>query len=541
MSRDGFAGLGALMLLARLRLRGRLREALRGLRNPKKAAVMLLGLALVTLFLWASSLGDRGGGNPMFRAEHGRLLLGAFLTFFLLSTSVASIANGAMLFSPAEVGMLFPAPVSSRALIVGHVLSSSTKAFTGALAFTLFLRPGGGTAWYRVLAVYTLVFITLSALAVVIDLHHMHFTAAVRRRRALVWGLALAVSLVGTVLATRAVDGRWSAEVIRHVGLPGSVYASLLSDDAAGGSLLPRLGAALGLLALLLARALSWAGPVRPGALNTSDRVQRTLKRFRRGGPIPETARESTDGRVLPMLPRWGGAGVHVWRQLSALRRKRKAFGLLIGFSIFMAATMSLAGGEPRPALGAIMAMGMLMFMGPFYVQCDFRADLDTLPWLRSLPCSATTLAAGQILASTLVLTGLQYLLGGWGVFFAEPGQLPFWVVGLLALPVLNLVVLAVENGLFLLHPVRLDYSKGPPGASQVVRLYGAFLLKAIVLGSVLGLAALAGVGVGWAANSPLAGLIVALIALVLETAMLVVIVGRIFRSVDPGRGVAPD
>lgn len=538
MSSDDYAGLGALLHLSRVRALGRVRHGMRSLRSPKRLALVLLGLTLVGFFVAASMQGDRGA-NPAFRDGRSDLMISLMLTFFLATTALAAVANGVMAFSPAEVQFLFPGPVGRKALVASQLISTAAKALSGAIIFSLVLNPGDSSAW-RVIAGYFLVFCTLGLLGVAVDLRHMQLLPAQRKRRALLLGIGAALILAGVVAATLAEDGKPSLQMLRHALWPGRLFAGILVASETSVALM-HLGGTLALALVLGALCLTGDHAVRAGALATSDRVRVMLERMGKGGPIPETVKERTSGKLLPMLPRWGGAGVHVWRQLSALRRRRKSFILMLFVVLIAVTTSALAGSRPRPEVGAMVAIVMLAIMGPFYVQCDFRADHDALAWLRSLPTSATTLAAGQLLASTFVLTALQLLLGGWGVFVAEPSHLPIWAFALLALPALNMVVLAVENAAWLIYPVRLDYSKGPPGALEIIRLYGVFIAKAVVLVVVLGMAVLPGAGVGWATGMVPAGLATGFVALHLEVALLVVIVGRLFRWVDPSRDLSAD
>lgn len=538
MTATGFEGLRPLLHLQKRRFVGRMRDGITSLKRPKRLLLVLLGLALVTLFVVGSASND-GKDNPFLAADRAETVMALFLTFFVLTTLVSSVAHGTMAFSPAEVQFLFPAPIGGRALICSHLLAAGTKAFTGALIFTLFLKPQGSGAW-RVLLGYLLVFDTLVVLGLLVDLAHMHLEPLKRKRRAWVVGGGLLALAAMVIAATAAHDDKFSLETLRHVGLPGWLFAGILTADETSVAL-AHLAATLALTGGLTLACLSWKHPVRAGALHTSERMKAALERMGKGGAIPEKIREKTDGRLLPMLPRWGGAGAHVWRQLSALRRRRKAFLLLIFVPLLSATMATLAGDEPRPELGAFMAVVMLGILGPFYVQCDFRADHECLAWLRSFPTSATALAAGQLLASAFVVTGLQLVMGGWGVFLAPPERTLTWIVGLISLPVFNLIMLSVENAVFLVHPVRLDYRKGPPGALEIVRMYGVFLAKAVIMVLVLGMAALPSVGVFLATRSLGAAYAVGAVAFLLETALLVVIVGRLFRWVDPTRDLPGD
>ena len=529
MSRTGWEGMGSLVLLARMSAKARVRHLLKSLRQPKRLVLLIVGLAMVGFFVYAQQHNE--GGNPMFTGDKGAVILPLFLSFFFVSTAVGAVANGSLVFTPPEVQFLFPAPIGTRALLFSRIVSSSIKSGTAALIFTLFLRPEGASTW-RVAVGYLLLFETLVLLSIAVDLCFMGKPRKLRRRWALLWA-AVVVAVAGVTVAISWVQlGGWSKEVFSPLGIVARPWAAVLTSPNPGFD----LGICALVLALLLWRILGFARPIREQAGETSEFVQQKLARMSKGVVLPDKPRAKTSGRMVPSLPRWGGAGPHIWRQLSVLRRKGTAFGMLIAFTVLMGGVLTFVGDEPRPVAGVGAMLGMLLFMGPMYVTCDFRSDYDNLAWLRSLPSSNTALAAGQILASALVLYGVQLLLTGWIIVVAPAEQRLWWLASFLLLPFLNVIQLCVENGAYLLYPFRLDYTRGPPGAVEMGRMYALMLAKMLALALALGLAALPGLGVGWFLGNPAAGLAVSALALVLETCLMVTIVGRIFRRVDPSR-----
>lgn len=529
MSRNGWEGLNSLALLARLSLRGRARHGWRSLRQPKRLILLLVGLALVTLFTLAQDHAD--GGNPIFKGERNELILPLFLSFFFVSAALGSVANGTLVFTPPEVQFLFPAPIGTRALLFSRMASASFKSSTAAIIFSLFLRPAGAPVW-RVLLGYLLLFQTLVLLSIAVDLCFLGKARKLRKRWAL--GLLLMVMAVAaaSVVGSRYELGSWSIDVLRPLGLIARPWAAVLisAEPAAD------LALCAVVMALLVWRILGFARPIREQAGETSDTLHKKLQRLSKGVVIPDKPREHTSGKLLPLLPRWGGAGPHIWRQLSVLRRKGMAFGMLIAFTVILGTVLTFVGHDPRPHAGVGAMLGMLLFMGPMYVTCDFRSDYDNLAWLRSLPTTNTALAAGQILASALVLWAVQLLLTGWIVFVAPAHQRGWWAATMVLLPFLNVIQLCVENGAYLLYPFRIDHTRGPPGAMDMARMYALMLAKMLTLVLAISLAALPGAGLGWFLDNPAVGLAVSAVALILETCLLVTFVGRIFRRVDPSR-----
>jgi hypothetical protein len=236
------------------------------------------------------------------------------------------------------------------------------------------------------------------------------------------------------------------------------------------------------------------------------------------------------------MLPRWGGAGVHAWRQLSSLSRRRKSYMLLLVFSVFTGIGVGISSWDEMPELMAGMMVGMLCFAGPLYVQCDFRSDYDCLSYLRTLPTSPAALAAGQVLASVIVIYAFQLLLGTWVFAVIEPSRIPVWIFLFLTLPLLNALQLCIENGAFLLYPYRLDYTRGPPGAMQIARMYALLLVKMLALIVSVACVGLPAYLIVAYLHMWVVAAIVAWLLLAFEVVMLVWLVGRIFTRIDPSR-----
>jgi hypothetical protein len=182
------------------------------------------------------------------------------------------------------------------------------------------------------------------------------------------------------------------------------------------------------------------------------------------------------------------------------------------------------------------------------YVQCDFRSDYDCLPWLRTLPTPPGVLAAGQLLASAIVLYVLQLVLTGWIVFACPPEQRILWIGAYVALPVFDLLQLAVWNGAYLLSPLRPAATQGAPGATAVLRLYitmGAvfgIIMAALMIAALFGAAPWFGLpllGVESLLVRQVSAFVVAFAALCMVTAVSVWCVGRLFLRVDCSRDLS--
>jgi len=556
MPAGALSGAAPLRLLVLLRMRGRVRAFRAGLRRPARVLMLLFAVALVAFLAWNS---PRTGRHARDWSQAAVLLPCLLLAFTVLSTWAAA-RHGVIAFTPEEVHFLFPAPVTSRALLLTHLLTSAGKSFTGGFFFALFLRPPLVSLPWAALGYGGFLFF-LALLQVRIDISCMRLQAPARARRArFILAFMLALVAGSSALALQRLGPDADLRVLRYAIWPLLPFVSIICGRAGPPEIMQELlGASLpldvsillvlGTVTLLAAGVLSFQGDVREAAHHTSVKLQARIERIRRGRALMDAPKALSGGRVLPMLPRLGGAGVHAWRQLTVLSRSRKPYLLLVVMTLLMGVSMGLAqrgSAQPSALSAAASMLAMLVFVGPMYVQCDFRADYECLPWLRSLPTPPGILAAGQLLASALVLYVLQVLLTGWVFFVLPASNLPWLAVMLVCLPVFNLLQLSVWNGFHLLYPMRMTAKEGsPPGAVQVVRLYLVVIGVFVVLGLATAIAAAFGVlawfGAGWLGASAtlvrlLAAGIAGFTALCLVTAVCIWCVGRIFVRIDPSR-----
>ena len=101
----------------------RLIRQLKRVRSPRYAVAMLVGVLFVSSWLWNTGSAGRmpGGADPLgpMRAVYGAvpflLLLGTMYVWFSRDTLLV------LAFQPAEVQLLFPAPMSRRVLLAYRV------------------------------------------------------------------------------------------------------------------------------------------------------------------------------------------------------------------------------------------------------------------------------------------------------------------------------------------------------------------------------------------------------------------------------------
>lgn len=558
-------GAAAMRLLVMLRLKGRMRALVRGMRQPKRLFMMLGGLALVAFWVWVQGSSDHS--SRFIGGKYQEVFLGAFLMFFPIVSMWAAIRQGLIVYSPEEIHFLFPAPVSTRTLLATHLVTNSVKSLSAAFFFALFVRPDNVSFGWAVLA-YGLYLAFVVCLQAAVDIGCIGMDTATRRRRARMVvggillvigsGVALAASLTqdagvdpttGAPLAAVPVSGM---DLMRWAVIPAQPFIALIQARGLTGpgpmATALNIGGILALIGALAITVLRFRGDVRESSHATSATVAEKMRSIRAGKMFQDAPKESVGGSTLPMFPRLAGAGVHAWRQLSVLRRARKSYAILI----FMALAMGVAFGiikQNNPVAVASIMLGVLSFAGPMYVQCDFRSDYESLAWMRSFPTPPGVLAAGQLLSSAIVLYLMQVVLGGWVIFVCPSEQRLAWVGVFVMLPVFNLLQLSVWNGAHLIHPIRPASAAGAPGIAQMLRVYLVMMGVMATLFTAIGISVGFGALTWWlldrvAGLGPVTGVwisagLIGLSALCTVTAICIWCVGRVFVRIDPNIDLA--
>ncbi len=198
----------------------------------------------------------------------------------------------------------------------------------------------------------------------------------------------------------------------------------------------------------------------------------------------------------LPMPPGLGGVGPLFWRQLLTAFRQPTNLVVLTLLFVFLRVGLFFIRQEQGAAANdmVILFAVFMVFMTPFLTTLlpfDFRADLDRMALLKTLPLPAWRLSVGQLLAPVLLMTLLHWLaLASVAVvvLFDPAGddraRAALILAGLaaLALP-FNFLLFALDNLLFLLFPTRfLISSIARRPASQLAGNVLAYMIRMVVL-----------------------------------------------------------
>jgi hypothetical protein len=198
----------------------------------------------------------------------------------------------------------------------------------------------------------------------------------------------------------------------------------------------------------------------------------------------------------VPGLPFWGGVGPILWRQLTTALRGigRLVLVLFVLGTVLMAPLLGSALEESDAIVPTVIALGIwLSVFLTALVPFDFRGDIDRIGTLKTLPIAPWRLTIGQLLTPVLLLSAMQGLglMAAYALAPDNPGLL--LALAAYVLP-FNFALVALENLLFLLFPVRL--MAATPGDFQTV---GRNVLLSIgkVIGMGMIVVAAGGVGAG--------------------------------------------
>ncbi|MBF5046348.1 ABC transporter permease [Aggregicoccus sp. 17bor-14] len=554
--------------------RNRVRRQLRRLAQPKYLAGAVVGLAyFYSVFLQRLHLGGGGRGGPPYGA---RLVLEVLLCGGALLTVLGAWSLGAdrpqLTFTEAEVQLLFPAPVSRRALVRYRAARGLLRAALSALLTTLFFgRSMASHAGFFAVGS----FLSLGTLQLHVAAASLVRTRLAERGRAwLRWvGVALVVGALALALLL----------ALRGQPLPGPGMRSwqvqawgeaVLGSRPLHWALAPFRALVAPALAVDLrhfVRALPWAlglllahgvwlerleVPFEEAAVGAADARARGLGtrglRRQRVTLKPVPFRLAPTGRPEVAL---------LWKNLVAGRR----LGALSFLGVTLALGAVLAGllvGSAGGAFGGRLVFvaavcvglaGFLAVLGPGSLRVDLRMDLPKLELLRALPLRGSQVVAGELLAPGLLLALLQALLLvlGFALSSREPVPglpLPLRAaatLGLLPLlPAISLAGLLVQNVAVVLFPSWLPTAAaGQVEPARGIEVFGQrlLMLAGTLLVLALGLvpASLLALLLGWGLQGLLgpwalvpAGAAAAALLLG-EVALGVLLLGRAFDRLD--------
>ncbi len=461
----------ALCVLLRLRFQAWLRRQRHKMRTLRGALLgsfgaILLGLWILSLFAGTSVRRLEPGSVERYGAL---ILLGYSLVVVLVSSGGKAVS-----FTAAEVNFLFPGPFSRRGLLVYKIIASLALSSLSAGFMMFFLH-----AYARLIVagflgiVLASAFLHLLSMAVSLVVITLETHAYNRHRKfalAGMFGVALLIVLQVTGEAFPQSTGEFftraeKSPVLQLILEPLSWYARAFAAPHMWPDLVQWSLMALTVNGLLAVAVFGFDSHYLEAASIASERVYTRLQRMRSAGSSFQFIAPAKGLFSLPSLPWWGGFGPIAWRQLLAAVRSVKGlllylcfFGaLLLWPFLFHNAGRGLTDllGDKTPAL-IIMATLFISSMIAF----DFRADIDRMEVLRSMPIPPYGLALGQLVTPVILATIVQlFLVAFLGAVWRGLG--PLTLIGVIFIVPFNVLLFGVDNLLFLWFPTRFIPTPG--------------------------------------------------------------------------------
>ncbi len=530
----------ALWLLIGLRFRAWFRRLGANLQRPR--GILLTFLVGALMLVWFGTLVFQAimvSQKPLTATGSAWLeRLGPFLLLLYCAWSVIGSPNQSPVqFTLPEVQFLFAGPFLRRQILIYKMLSHSLLTIPLAFFISLAARSVMGTwlgGWLG--TVLILNFVQLFSAALSLLAHSLEQQAYSKFRQVVLWSILL--GLVGSAAygwwagsglqQPHVVLERWeNSPVLQYGLLPLRSFFRVIASREFDAAFFGHLLLALGVEAVLVIVVVRLDTHYFETAAQAAERRAAMLERLRSGGLANAGGgtllKQPTRRRRLPN-PLWlVGVGPLVWRQILGAIRSHRVF-----FVFVVATLMSVAGpllvllnsgkadtpSTPWSLAGIGLMMSMMLSQT---VAFDFRADLDRLEFLKTLPLSAWQIAVAQLLVPTLILSVYQTTITG--IIYVIFGQIRFLLIAVAVFSwPLNFSLVAVENGFFLLYPTRMvpatpgDFSHA---FRQMLLMIGKMLiLSAIVLlASITGTIAFALSGGSWVVSGVSAYLPTAMVA----------------------------
>lgn len=561
--------MNAFFYLAWTSARNRFLYQFRRARNPRYGIALVAAAVYIWWFLIRPS---RSGVGEIFLTRPAETIVTLLMVAMLSSAWLFGSDKLALAFTPAEVSLLFQAPISRRTLTGYKLYRAQIAVLINSLVWVFLLRRGNVhlPSYARALGIWVM-FSTLNlhrlAAALIQSSWREHGRSGIRRN---IWSILffafVAVTIVVGLFQSRA--------QLTNAGDAGGFFLAL--TDA-----LSRAPAAWGLYPFKLVIAPTFAMTVREwatavpfaivimiahlwwvlradiayedAAIEASAERARRREASRSRRQIGAGATPARASKTIALAATGHPALAIVWKNILCLRRTAQ-LRLIVGpVSIAIVTGAAVSGGGADPALfvaaAAIMFALMLLVFGSRMMRNDLRQDMLNLPLLKALPIAPRDLLIAEVASSTLPMAVIQVaavLIAFVASLVANTEPLPLDVrlAILFGAPFaalsLNGALLTIQNGLAVLFPgwMRLGST-----VSTGVEALGQNLIATMASMLSLGFALVVPLAIGFIAvryahlDSAVATFAIVVFAsavLALETYGVMQYVARVFAKAEP-------
>ncbi|HXT49187.1 MAG TPA: putative ABC exporter domain-containing protein [Gemmatimonadaceae bacterium] len=475
---------GALGYLLVHSAKNRLRGQISRLRRPRYLLAVLAGGAYFGTLLFNSRMPSPLAGSTS--SALGQLIYTAIIFVTVASGWIFGSDRPALVFSEAEVQLIFPAPLSRASLVRYKVAQAQLVVLFSVIIWVILLRRGGMTLpfWMRAISLWVILstlYLHRVGASLVRTSAASHGARGVRSNLVPIVIVVAAIAVVGWTIV-RAVPGVRAAMM---VGESGDAFAKLSTSQPLATILYPFHLLVTPLFAdswrqwlraivpafVLMAAHYPWVtrtdAAFEEAVADAAARRARAAASTRGARRRPMVDAERAVPRAwFALAPTGHPAVAIVWKNVLAYTRTLRLTTLailVVGVGVIGSAVYTQVGDwHELAAVGEILCaipLGMLVVLGPGFVRADLRQDLLQLDQLRSYPLRGSTIVAAEIASTTAILTAMQYLLLAVATLLAsyDPNApvpvAPAALIALVALPTLNAITLTVANGAALLFP----------------------------------------------------------------------------------------
>jgi ABC-2 type transport system permease protein len=565
------------LFFIRADFRNKIRRRLSRLRSPRYAIAMLIGLAYFFFAFGGPALFDSEPRRANAEWPAGLVAIAPFyLAIIIAWWWLGPGSRFALNFTPADVNLLFTAPLTRRQLIQLKLLRSQVAVLFTTLIATFFARRAPGNWWLHFVSSYVL-FSTLFLHQTGAELVHasakQHGRAGWRRVSApllvfAAWVAALGWSVVRVMPKLRAAgdfDGMMSELGAAFTQPPASIALAplrillkpMLSSDVAGW--------AIAFVPALLVLAAHYFWVVRTGVAFEESAAEAAERRAALIEAMRTGKRVSLDGRVrtrklrppwFPLAPNGEPAIAILWKNVLYTTRNYSLLGptiLILG----VAGVLGFIGYRESGASTGLVAagatflgfVGLIVVLGPLGFRNDLRMDLKNIQLLRTFPIDGPRMVGAQLAGSTLAMASAQIALLVPGVLLillsgrgpAAPIIVAVALAILLLLPGLTAIALAIQNGIALWIPAWTHIGAEQAGGvefmgAHIMNLIGSFLIFALALVPPALAGAIAGgaSALKWGNAAYVPATLIFIAALYIEAYLIVLFMGRVYDRIDP-------
>jgi hypothetical protein len=501
-------------------IKNRLLTRVKRLKKPNYLVGAIVGGLYFYFYLLRNFL--RGNRAP-FSPAHQDLIqsVGALvLMVIVLLAWVLPHSRSALAFTEAEVGFLFPAPISRRALVNFKLLKSQAAILFSSLLMAIIGRGWGGGnflirafGWWALLSMFNLHLLGSSfALTMIMDRGISNW-----QRRAIFLAV-IAVAIAGIVLWVRAtlpaVPGGldmqntegWAAygqQILRAGPIPYLLFPFrlMVAPYFAANFLqfLLAIGPALGIIALHYLWVTRSNVAFEEASLERSRKDADRIAAVRSGNWRAMRKPQKASRPPFKLRPIGNPAIAVLWKNLiSAGQFVTARVWLILVWSIVLAAGIlrSNAGHDGGIQIGILFFAGMLtamsLFSGPQMLRNDLRQDLPATDLLKMYPMPGWQIILGEVLAPAIMLAAVQWLLLIVALIacpphfqrltLSLPARMGFAVAAGVVLPFVDLLAMIIPNAAVMYFPAWFQLGKEAPRGfettgQQLILMFGQIVV----------------------------------------------------------------